>query len=62
MAKAHDVRVRGYLSCVTGCPYEGFVPPAKVAELARRLYDMGCDEISLGDTIGEFCPVHRATE
>ncbi|XP_003748060.1 hydroxymethylglutaryl-CoA lyase, mitochondrial [Galendromus occidentalis] len=56
MAKAHGVRVRGYLSCVTGCPYEGFVPPTKVAELARRLYDMGCDEISLGDTIGVGTP------
>ncbi|CEP11434.1 hypothetical protein [Parasitella parasitica] len=47
-----NLRVRGYLSCVLGCPYEGKVDPAKVAELAKELYDAGCYEISLGDTIG----------
>ncbi|KAI7861404.1 hypothetical protein BDF14DRAFT_1738759 [Spinellus fusiger] len=51
-----DIRVRGYLSCVLGCPYEGSVDPEKVAELAHRLYDSGCYEISLGDTIGVGTP------
>lgn len=44
--------VRGYISCVLGCPYEGEIPPAKVLQVARRLLDMGCYEVSLGDTIG----------
>ncbi|KAI7908308.1 uncharacterized protein BX663DRAFT_493764 [Cokeromyces recurvatus] len=47
-----NIRVRGYLSCVLGCPYEGQVNPEKVAEMAKELYDAGCYEISLGDTIG----------
>src|SRR5690606_28186681 len=51
-AKAHGVRVRGYISCVLGCPYDGEVAPAQVASVARELYAMGCYEISLGDTIG----------
>ena len=51
-AKADGVRVRGYISCVLGCPYEGAVPVAKVAEVAAALSSMGCAEISLGDTIG----------
>ena len=55
-ALSAGVRVRGYVSCVLGCPYEGEVPPAKVAEIARRLHDMGCYEISLGDTIGVGTP------
>ena len=50
------VRVRGYVSCVLGCPYEGEVAPARVAEVAGALYDMGCYEISLGDTIGVGTP------
>ena len=41
-----------YVSCVVGCPYEGFIEPAAVARVSRKLYDMGCYEISLGDTIG----------
>ncbi|KAG2234396.1 hypothetical protein INT48_003623 [Thamnidium elegans] len=54
LQKALDqkLRVRGYLSCVLGCPYEGSVNPEKVAEMAKELYDAGCYEISLGDTIG----------
>jgi hydroxymethylglutaryl-CoA lyase len=49
----HDrVRVRGYISCVLGCPFEGDIAPNAVADLARRLSDLGCEEISLGDTIG----------
>lgn len=47
-----DIKVRGYVSCVAGCPYEGRVSPARVAEVASQLYGMGCYEISLGDTIG----------
>ncbi len=55
-AVAANVRVRGYVSCVVGCPYEGAIAPRKVAEVARALYDMGCYEISLGDTIGVGTP------
>ncbi len=56
MAEAYKIRVRGYISCVAGCPYEGDVPPAAVAALAARLMDLGCAEISLGDTIGVGTP------
>lgn len=55
-AKERNVKVRGYISCVVGCPYEGEVKPKMVAEVARRLYAMGCYEISLGDTIGVGTP------
>jgi len=55
-AKAHGLRVRGYVSCVVACPYEGDVAPVKVAEVADRLFGMGCYEISLGDTIGVGTP------
>lgn len=51
-AKAHGVRVRGYISCVLGCPYEGEVAPERVRDVAAALWAMGCYEISLGDTIG----------
>ena len=51
-AKQHGISVRGYVSCVLGCPYEGDVAPAQVAAVARELYAMGCYEVSLGDTIG----------
>ena len=51
-AAASGVRVRGYISCVLGCPYEGDVDPHKVAEVAEALYALGSYEISLGDTIG----------
>lgn len=50
------VPVRGYVSCVTDCPYDGPTPPEKVAEVASRLADAGCREISLGDTIGKGTP------
>uniref|UniRef100_A0A8C6SLM0 hydroxymethylglutaryl-CoA lyase n=1 Tax=Neogobius melanostomus TaxID=47308 RepID=A0A8C6SLM0_9GOBI len=50
------IPVRGYVSCVLGCPHEGYIEPAKVAEVARRLYELGCYEISLGDTIGVGTP------
>ena len=55
-AKAKAMRVRGYVSCVLGCPYEGAVPAAAVARVAGRLLAMGCYEISLGDTIGVGTP------
>jgi len=55
-ARAANVRVRGYVSCVLGCPYEGEVQPAKVAEVAAALFEMGCYEVSLGDTIGVGTP------
>ncbi len=55
-AKADGVRVRGYVSCVLGCPYEGKISPEQVVPVARALYDMGCYEISLGDTIGVGTP------
>ena len=56
-AKADGIRVRGYVSCVVGCPYQGEVAPADVAKVAKALLDMGCYEISLGDTIGVGTPV-----
>jgi len=55
-AKRCGVRVRGYVSCVLGCPYEGAVAPAAVADVAGTLHEMGCWEISLGDTIGTGTP------
>ncbi|WP_053138858.1 hydroxymethylglutaryl-CoA lyase [Pseudomonas sp. MIACH] len=51
-ARQHGISVRGYVSCVLGCPYEGEVAPEQVAAVARELYAMGCYEVSLGDTIG----------
>lgn len=56
MAKANGVAVRGYVSCVLGCPYEGAVATAAVVSLSRQLADLGCYEISLGDTIGIGTP------
>ncbi len=55
-ARARGVRVRGYVSCVAGCPYEGEIAPAAVARVAAELHAMGCFEISLGDTIGVGTP------
>ncbi|HSG74658.1 MAG TPA: hydroxymethylglutaryl-CoA lyase [Burkholderiales bacterium] len=55
-ARKANIKVRGYISCVLGCPYEGEIAPAKVAEVARALDAMGCYEISLGDTIGTGTP------
>jgi len=55
-ARQAGIKVRGYISCVLGCPYEGEIVPAKVAKVARALHDMGCYEISLGDTIGVGTP------
>ena len=55
-ALAKGVQVRGYVSCVLGCPYEGDIQPGAVARVARELHAMGCFEISLGDTIGVGTP------
>jgi hydroxymethylglutaryl-CoA lyase len=55
-ARAHGVRVRGYISCVLGCPYEGEVAAERVRDVAQSLRTMGCYEISLGDTIGTGTP------
>ena len=55
-AKAEGIAVRGYVSCVLGCPYEGEIEPQAVARVAKELMEMGCDEISLGDTIGRGTP------
>ena len=55
-AQQHGIRVRGYVSCVLGCPYEGDVNPERVADVAQALFDMGCYEVSLGDTIGVGTP------
>ena len=55
-ARNANVKVRGYISCVVGCPYEGEIAAQKVAEVAGALFDMGCYEVSLGDTIGVGTP------
>lgn len=57
MAKYHGVKVRGYVSCVVDCPYEGAIAPEKVASIAKQLFDLGCYEISLGETIGTASPI-----
>ncbi|OED41394.1 hydroxymethylglutaryl-CoA lyase [Endozoicomonas sp. (ex Bugula neritina AB1)] len=56
-AHIHDIPVRGYVSCVMGCPYDGDVAPVKVTEVCDTLFQMGCYEISLGDTIGTGTPL-----
>ncbi|MBV8552521.1 MAG: hydroxymethylglutaryl-CoA lyase [Acidobacteriaceae bacterium] len=56
-ALAHGLKVRGYASCVLGCPFEGAIETAAVAHVAGALYEMGCYEISLGDTIGVGTPL-----
>jgi len=55
-AKKANIPVRGYVSCVVGCPYEGEINPEQVAMVAEKLYQMGCYEISLGDTVGVGTP------
>src|SRR5271170_5837007 len=56
-AKADGVRVRGYVSCVLGCPFDGEVKPQAVADVAKTLWELGCYEVSLGDTIGVGTPL-----
>ena len=51
-ASALEIPVRGYVSCVVGCPYEGDIAPEQAASVAKSLFEMGCYEVSLGDTIG----------
>jgi len=56
-ARADGIKVRGYISCVLGCPFDGEVKPQAVVDVARTLWDLGCYEVSLGDTIGVGTPV-----
>lgn len=56
LARENDMPVRGYVSCVTDCPYTGAIDPSEVARVAKALIDLGCYEISLGDTIGKGTP------
>ena len=56
-ARSENVRIRGYVSTAFGCPYEGNVPPEKVLEVTARLLDLGCHEVSVGDTIGVGTPM-----
>ncbi|KTD10702.1 hydroxymethylglutaryl-CoA lyase [Legionella gratiana] len=56
LAKENNIRVRGYVSCVLGCPYQGSISPEQVALVTQKLLDLGIDEISLGDTIGVGTP------
>ena len=56
IAKTNDIKVRGYVSCVMGCPYEGDIDPKLVNHVSEKLMEMGCYEISLGDTIGIGTP------
>jgi hydroxymethylglutaryl-CoA lyase len=60
-ARADGIKVRGYVSCVLGCPYDGEIKPQAVVDVARALWDLGCYEISLGDTIGVGTP-YKARE
>jgi len=57
IAKENNIKVRGYVSCVLGCPYDGYIEPKQVAKVSKILYDLGCYEISLGDTIGVGNPL-----
>ena len=56
-AKADGIKVIGYVSCVLGCPYDGDVKPAAVVAVAKKLWDLGCQEVLLGDTIGVGTPL-----
>ena len=55
-AKVNDIKVRGYVSCMVDCPYEGAIDPKQVVKVTQRLLDMGCYEVSLGETIGTATP------
>ena len=55
-AKANGIKVRGYVSCMVDCPYEGAIDPQQVVKVSKRLLDMGCYEVSLGETIGTATP------
>ena len=56
IAKENDIKVRGYVSCVMGCPYQGEIDPEIVSKVSKHLLELGCYEISLGDTIGIGTP------
>jgi hydroxymethylglutaryl-CoA lyase len=56
LAKQQNIKVRAYISCALGCPYEGSISPAQVVNVAKKLWDLGIDEVSLGDTIGVGTP------
>lgn len=56
LAQSLNIQIRGYISCVLGCPYEGQIAPEKVTAVAKELYELGCYEVSLGDTIGVGTP------
>ena len=60
-ARQHGLRLRGSISCAFGCPYQGEVAPAAVADVVARLRDLGCDEIDIADTIGVATPRHTQT-
>lgn len=60
LARAHNIPVRGYLSCISDCPYDGATNPKQVARLTKEMLDMGCYQISLGDTIGTATPYRTA--
>lgn len=60
LARAHNIPVRGYLSCISDCPYDGATNPLQVARLTKEMLDMGCYQISLGDTIGTATPYRTA--
>ena len=60
-AQKYNIQVRGYISCVLGCPYQGHVPVEDVINLAAKMIEMGCFQISLGDTIGAGTPVQAKT-
>ncbi|MFK8010602.1 MAG: hydroxymethylglutaryl-CoA lyase [Marinicellaceae bacterium] len=57
LAHQNNIKVRGYVSCVLGCPYEGEIKTEKVAQVTEKLFDLGCYEVSLGDTIGTGTPL-----
>jgi len=61
LAEENNIPVRAYISCVLGCPYEGYIQPEKVSEISQKLISMGCCEISLGDTIGAGTPLQART-
>jgi hydroxymethylglutaryl-CoA lyase len=56
-AMKHRIPIRGYVSCVVGCPYEGHIKPSQVCHVVESLFKMGCYEVSLGDTIGVGSPL-----
>ena len=58
-AKSKNIRARGYVSCIVKCPYEGLIDPDKVLKVTTELLDMGCYEVSLGDTIGAATPGNK---